>query len=96
MIERAQFQVRKGSYRYAGREDSRGIEENGMQKANAYGRNDEPAEISGEEGAAQQLEQFWLVAYHLWTEGHTACWAMQLTRGHSRGTGGVRYARNGF
>jgi len=28
-----------------------------MQKANAYGRNDEPDEISSEEGAAQQLEQ---------------------------------------
>jgi RNA polymerase sigma-70 factor (ECF subfamily) len=28
-----------------------------MQKANAYGRNDEPDEIPSEEGAAQQLEQ---------------------------------------
>jgi RNA polymerase sigma-70 factor (ECF subfamily) len=27
-----------------------------MQKANAYGRNDEPDEIPGGEGAAQQLE----------------------------------------
>ena len=28
-----------------------------MQKANAYGRNDEPDEIPSEEGAAQRLEQ---------------------------------------
>jgi hypothetical protein len=34
-----------------------GLEENSMQKANAYGRNDERDEIPGEEGAAQQLEQ---------------------------------------
>jgi hypothetical protein len=28
-----------------------------MQKANAYGRNDEPDEIPSDKGAAQQLEQ---------------------------------------
>jgi hypothetical protein len=34
-----------------------GLEEDSMQKADAYGRNDERDEIPSEEGAAQQLEQ---------------------------------------
>jgi RNA polymerase sigma factor (sigma-70 family) len=56
VIERAQFSS-SGRGSYAGREDFREIEENSMQKANAYGKHDENDETPSEGGAAQQLEQ---------------------------------------
>jgi len=43
-----------------------------MQNTNAHVASEEREEIPNEGKAAQQLEQFWLVACRLCTEGHTA------------------------
>jgi hypothetical protein len=57
MIERSISSSGRAGWRYARREDFRGIGGRQHAKADAYGRNDERDEIPSEEGAAQQLEQ---------------------------------------
>src|SRR5580698_3594315 len=47
----------RGSYRYAGRDNFRRIEEMSMQNTNAYVATEEREKSPHEEGAAQQLEQ---------------------------------------
>jgi hypothetical protein len=47
----------RGSYRYAGRDNVRWIEEKSMQNTNSYVATEERKEIPNEGKAAQQLEQ---------------------------------------